>query len=539
MRSFSKLVVFTAIFLFCATATPVLSQGVVTLDWGGGYSLTTSTTTHTAPIAHWYTRTRHQYLITPQDFANIGLIPTGPVTLTSLAFYVDGWNNCIKDVDEFNISMKNTSLTAVPTNFDNSGGYTACYVAHPFVRSQWTVPGWHTFQFDTPFIWDGVSNIIIEACHQQTWTTSYDYSYTYAYRYSTVGTGRQQYYYSDGLYNQMCTYNYSYAVSYLPWMQFGCGGSSSISNFDTPSLYNVPSILPIQYEIGNPLKDFTGNIVFTLKTPQGQVVATETLSGIVCPAGVIVSGTYNFNAMNVTPGWYIIELDFTVLNSCGFEDHVVVNDAILLLAPGSQVCEVWPGDTDNDGLVNYADRAALNKYIHDANLSPLWLNGPQRLRIDAETNPLTYIQWEMQPSAPWNTPDGCYKDTDGNGVINNFDYIAIKLNWMRAQDDAAVKQSAGLTGLSFEMEQNFPNPFNPTTSIRYSAPERSQVRLVVTDMLGREVATLVNTAVDAGVHTAQFDASQLPSGHYIATVTMAGLESGLTFSKTVKMSLNK
>ena len=86
---------------------------------------------------------------------------------------------------------------------------------------------------------------------------------------------------------------------------------------------------------------------------------------------------------------------------------------------------------------------------------------------------------------------------------------------------------------------NVPNPFNPATSIRFSVPERSQVTLVVTDMLGRTVATLVQGKIETGVHSANFDASVLSSGIYVATVSMTGLESGLGFSKTIKMTLSK
>jgi hypothetical protein len=525
--------------LLCLAAMPASGQGVVTLDWGGPYSLTTNYDLHSAPIAHWFTQSRHQYMLTPQDFANIGLIPTGPVTFTSLAFFCENYGSSYTDIDQFSIKMKNTSDAAVPYGFDNVN-LTTVYNTRPFIRSQWPVPGWHTFSFDTPFIWDGVSNIIVDVCHQQ--NVNYAYTYTYSYRYSTNpgGSGRQQYYYGDGLLNMMCNYSgYSIGTNYMPWMQLGCGGSSSITTFDAPNLFYVPNMIPIDYRIGHPLKDFTGAITFNLKTPQGQLVASETISGINCTAGNIVSGTHLFNAMNVPTGWYVMEVDYTVLNSCGFEDHVILEDAILLLGPGQTVCEVWPGDTDNDGVVNYADRAALNTYIHDANLSPLWLNGPQRYRVDADVNPMTYLTWEMQPSAPWNTPDGCYKDTDGNGLINNFDYIAVKMNWMRNHATVPSKLGNSILPTSFDMAQNFPNPFNPTTTIQYALPEAGMVSLVVTDMLGREVATLVNGRVEAGVHTAQFDASSLTSGIYIATVSMTGIESGLTFSKTLKMTLNK
>lgn len=78
----------------------------------------------------------------------------------------------------------------------------------------------------------------------------------------------------------------------------------------------------------------------------------------------------------------------------------------------------------------------------------------------------------------------------------------------------------GLTELGavpddFTLAQNYPNPFNPMTVINYQLPVASQVRLEVYDMLGRNVATLVNEQVSAGRHTINFDASNLSSGVYL------------------------
>ena len=77
-----------------------------------------------------------------------------------------------------------------------------------------------------------------------------------------------------------------------------------------------------------------------------------------------------------------------------------------------------------------------------------------------------------------------------------------------------VRTTVELTPSAFALEQNYPNPFNPSTAIRFELPERSFVTLKVYDMVGREVATLVNGIRDAGSHEVTFDASGCPSGIY-------------------------
>lgn len=86
---------------------------------------------------------------------------------------------------------------------------------------------------------------------------------------------------------------------------------------------------------------------------------------------------------------------------------------------------------------------------------------------------------------------------------------------------------------SFSLEQNFPNPFNPTTLISYTLPENTEVRLEVFNIQGQRVAVLVNGTQTAGVHTVSFDAQRLSSGVYIYRLT-AG-----SFSESRKMTLIK
>jgi len=67
---------------------------------------------------------------------------------------------------------------------------------------------------------------------------------------------------------------------------------------------------------------------------------------------------------------------------------------------------------------------------------------------------------------------------------------------------------------SFELKQNYPNPFNPVTTINYQLPRISDVKLVIYDMLGREVTTLVSEVKPAGSHQVNWDASGYASGIY-------------------------
>jgi len=85
----------------------------------------------------------------------------------------------------------------------------------------------------------------------------------------------------------------------------------------------------------------------------------------------------------------------------------------------------------------------------------------------------------------------------------------------------------------FVLEANYPNPFNPQTTIGFAVPQASSVRLVVYDVLGREVARLVEGTLPAGRHEAMFEATQLPSGVYLYRLEAGG------FVQTRRMLLLK
>ena len=76
--------------------------------------------------------------------------------------------------------------------------------------------------------------------------------------------------------------------------------------------------------------------------------------------------------------------------------------------------------------------------------------------------------------------------------------------------------------LRYALEQNYPNPFNPATVIKYQLPKSSNVKISVYDLLGKEVATLVNGNVEAGYHQVEFNGSDLASGLYLYKIEADG-----------------
>jgi hypothetical protein len=90
----------------------------------------------------------------------------------------------------------------------------------------------------------------------------------------------------------------------------------------------------------------------------------------------------------------------------------------------------------------------------------------------------------------------------------------------------------------YALEQNYPNPFNPSTTIHYQIPNAGHVLLKVYDMLGREVATLVDGIKEVGSYSANFDGARLASGVYIMRL-VASSQEGKSFVQTKKMVLMK
>jgi len=115
-----------------------------------------------------------------------------------------------------------------------------------------------------------------------------------------------------------------------------------------------------------------------------------------------------------------------------------------------------------------------------------------------------------------------YESLPSNTVVTNVSGAL-----MEKHNSGELKPS------EYSLDQNYPNPFNPSTKISYSIKEEGLVTLKVYDILGKEIATLVNENKPAGIYEVEFNASTLPSAMYIYKIQSGG------FSEVKKMLLTK
>jgi len=166
----------------------------------------------------------------------------------------------------------------------------------------------------------------------------------------------------------------------------------------------------------------------------------------------------------------------------------------------------------------------------------------------------TYRSSQQPPSQFHGLPVGLRHITNDLGII----VFGFPLYYMR-QDEAmasieqALTDMGEVTGINdeeenfsiipreFDLNQNFPNPFNPTTVIEFALPVKSKVELSVYNLLGEKIVTLVNEEKHAGNHQVLFNAINLSSGIYFYKLQAGdpSASSGQSFVQTKKMILLK
>jgi len=139
-------------------------------------------------------------------------------------------------------------------------------------------------------------------------------------------------------------------------------------------------------------------------------------------------------------------------------------------------------------------------------------------------------------TAQFNQPNGITASSTGDTLYIS-EYGPKRLRMITGVvNPTSVQNDNGLID-DFELMQNYPNPFNPSTKINYSLPYTSFVTIKVYDVLGNEIAALVNEEKPNGRYSLNFDASEISSGVYFYTIQATSSERGQNFVQTRKMIL--
>jgi hypothetical protein len=189
----------------------------------------------------------------------------------------------------------------------------------------------------------------------------------------------------------------------------------------------------------------------------------------------------------------------------------------------------------------YADKNIRNISIHNSSLIDWQVNGAAIAGGSAFAITAGGGTGNVVPGSSYDitlqfTPDP--SDTNATLTIASPDIGTLSTIYLVGSNGSApvgVREEDDRPAIpsEFALCQNYPNPFNPSTVIRYSLPVPGNIRLKIYDLLGREVATLVDGVRPAGEHQVQWDASGMPGGMYLYR-----LESG-TFRETRKLMLVK
>jgi hypothetical protein len=203
---------------------------------------------------------------------------------------------------------------------------------------------------------------------------------------------------------------------------------------------------------------------------------------------------------------------------------------------------VYPGDTDNNGVVDAQDILPVAAYF--------LTTGSLRDSVTVAWSPKRALLWDLSAAT--------YADANGDGLVDEQDVVAIGVNWgnhhsataqsyqleitdqefwapllpqvstldhsltgdgpyaaaMRSLLETILGQTAP-TPAVFYLAQNYPNPFNPVTTIRFVLPAAQRVSVVITNLLGQQVAApLRDQPLAMGEHELQLSAGDLASGVY-------------------------
>jgi Secretion system C-terminal sorting domain len=146
--------------------------------------------------------------------------------------------------------------------------------------------------------------------------------------------------------------------------------------------------------------------------------------------------------------------------------------------------------------------------------------------VDMDRRDISY--WLNNFNASYSTGNAAFTGTDGKPVGSG--------EWNSMV--TGVNDGSSQIPDQFSLANNYPNPFNPSTVIKFGLPQNAKVKISVYNILGQLVTQITNEEYSAGIHSVNFSASGISSGIYIYSINAVG-ENGKQFNSSKKMLLLK
>jgi len=249
--------------------------------------------------------------------------------------------------------------------------------------------------------------------------------------------------------------------------------------------------------------------------------------------------------------------------TCVWEVWEILNNGYTL--PSTALGNILTADSDSCGSeTTLLSTATMVNPLNLSNYSSVWIefDNDWRTVITADE---AYVEISADSGNTWITVVSWLGVDQRNTheVLDVSSYAAFQSDvrfrlrviqpgwdWWWAVDNFAVYGDTSVVSVKdetsnipgeFYLSQNYPNPFNPSTIIKYSIGSKQYASLKVYDILGNEVATLINEEKEAGIYEVEFDATGIPSGIYFYRLTAGdpSTSSGQSFTATKKMIILK
>jgi hypothetical protein len=199
--------------------------------------------------------------------------------------------------------------------------------------------------------------------------------------------------------------------------------------------------------------------------------------------------------------WYSTTVDSTLFGAPPRYPKVPLNFLVTNMTEGKQI-HVIVDDADRSLSLSPDDTIRfIEKFVSASDFKLTWSLTYGKPKAGVPTLPVAGDRFVIRSTKPYLPGDSIIFSSEKVLLVRGFE-----------------------TELARELilSQNYPNPFNPVTTIRFSVPVRGAVTLKVIDVVGREVATLVNDVLKPGVYERQFDAAKLASGAYFYQIRAGG-----------------